>query len=429
MSATFTPTHEWQDVPPDAVLPPGLEIQLDMETGTQRARMAQNGHDLDELQRAYAEDAGTIELGSKTAPSLFDQVKAQVLDWSALIGRKAPPRQFILPDWIPARCVTLLHGFGGVGKTLLAQQIGTAAILKCQFLGHVAAACPVLGWFGEDDHDEIWRRQEAINTAFGIVSIADLDGKLFWRPCPGDDISLFTAATESDFSTTPLFDVLRAQLLRTKAKLTILDSATQIAAIPENNRPLVTRCLQALNSVCIETGTTIIVIGHNNRAGDFSGSSAWENRVRSRLHMTRDKDEEGNETIKLCRPKANYAGIEEGVAIEWHQGAYRCTDHRFETYGDRIDRQCREREVDQAFLTALDKLTEQHRAVSDSNRAGNYAPRVMAEAGLVNGYSKRDLEKSMTRLFNEERIIANAKLPWCKSDRHAATGLARKGMA
>jgi hypothetical protein len=81
-----------------------------------------------------------------------------------------------------------------------------------------------------------------------------------------------------------------------------------------------------------------VLIGHNNRGGDFSGSTAWENRARSRIHMKRDRNEEGAETIRLARPKANYADREEGVALEWHHGAYRCTDHRFETFGNRLDR-------------------------------------------------------------------------------------------
>jgi RecA-family ATPase len=354
-----------------------------------------------------------------------EQVKTQMLDWPALIGRKAPSRRFILPDWLPAYCVILLHGFGGTGKTLLAQQIGTACILQCQFLGGVADACPVLGWFGEDDHDELWRRQEAINAAFGIADVGELEGKLFWRACPGDDLSLFTATSEGDYSTTALFDVLRAQIVETSAKLTILDSATQIAAIPENNRVLVTRCIQALNKLCLETGTTIILIGHNSRTGDFSGSTAWENRVRARLHMKREKDEDGGESIMLCRPKANYAALEDGVSLEWHEGAYRCTDHRFETYGDRLDREMKERETDQAFLAALDQLTEQRRSTSASPQAANFAPKLIAADGLVNGFSRRDLERSMSRLFKAGEIVADAKL-WQRGDRHWATGLARK---
>jgi RecA-family ATPase len=219
-----------------------------------------------------------------------EQVKTQLIVWPSLIGRKAPQRHFILPDWLPAYCVILLHGFGGTGKTLLAQQIGTACTLRCQFLGAIADACPVLGWFGEDDHDELWRRQEAINAALGIPNIGDLEGKLFWRACPGDDLSLFSGTSAADFRIMPLFDMLRAQIVETGARLTILDSATQIAAISENDRGLVTRCIQALNRLCLETGTTVLLIGHNSRTGDFSGSTAWENRVRARLHMKREKD-------------------------------------------------------------------------------------------------------------------------------------------
>lgn len=351
----------------------------------------------------------------------------QFLAWPQLSEKKAPARRFILPDWIPAQSVTLLHGFGGVGKTLLAQQIGTAAAFAHEILGGIADACPVLAWFGEDDHDEIWRRQEDINAALGIESLNDLDGKLFWRPCPGHDITLFTGSNERDYATTPEFENLRAQIKSTTALLTILDSASQIAAIPENNRPLVTRCLQALTGLCLETGTTILLIGHNNRDGDYSGSSAWENRVRSRLHMKRDAEEDGTKTLKLARPKANYAADEAGVTLEWHRGAYRCTDQRFETYGDRLDRELREGQIDQIFLNALDRLTEQHRALSHAKTAGNYAPRVMAETGFVNGTTKPQLEQAMRRLFDAERIIADAVLPWSKTNRHPAQGLARKG--
>jgi RecA-family ATPase len=355
-----------------------------------------------------------------------EYARTQLIKWPDLADSKAPPRQFILQDWIPARSVTLLHGFGGVGKSLLMQQIGTAGAFKREFLGGTVDSCPVLAWWGEDDHDEIWRRQENINAALAIPSIAELDGKVFWRTCPGDDITLFTGANESDFRTTAEFAVLREQIRDLKVGLAILDSATQIAAIPEGNRPLVTRCMQALTRICIEAPTTIVLLGHNNRAqGDFSGSSAWENRARSRIHMKRDKDEDGAETIKLARPKANYANIEEGVAIEWHHGAYRCADARFETYGDRLDRECRERQVDEAFLDALDQLSERRLATSASKQAPNFAPRFMVQNGVANGCSALELERAMRRLFRDGRIIADAKL-WQKPNRHFASGLARK---
>jgi hypothetical protein len=37
---TFKPSRNWQDVPHGAVLPPGLEINMNMSTGRQQARMS-----------------------------------------------------------------------------------------------------------------------------------------------------------------------------------------------------------------------------------------------------------------------------------------------------------------------------------------------------------------------------------------------------
>jgi hypothetical protein len=37
--SAFTPTTEWQDVPKGAVLPPGLQHQLDPNNGVHRARL------------------------------------------------------------------------------------------------------------------------------------------------------------------------------------------------------------------------------------------------------------------------------------------------------------------------------------------------------------------------------------------------------
>jgi RecA-family ATPase len=177
-----------------------------------------------------------LDATDPVAPRMAE-VDGQTINWDNLKDRIAPPRQFVLKDWIPRRAVTLLHGFGGVGKTLLAQQLGTAAAFNREMLGHPVIGAPVLGWFGEDEHDEIWRRQEAINAALGIHSIADLIGKVFWRPCPDKDITLFEGSTEDSFKTTDHYEILKRQVAKTRAKLVTLDSATQIAALPKATAP------------------------------------------------------------------------------------------------------------------------------------------------------------------------------------------------
>jgi hypothetical protein len=39
LACTFTPTHEWQEVPEGSICPPGLEFQLDLQTGKRLARI------------------------------------------------------------------------------------------------------------------------------------------------------------------------------------------------------------------------------------------------------------------------------------------------------------------------------------------------------------------------------------------------------
>jgi RecA-family ATPase len=189
---------------------------------------------------------------------------------------------------------------------------------------------------------------------------------------------------------------------------------------------IVTRALQALTRLCIAANTTIVLIGHNNRAGDFSGSSAWENSARSRIHVKIEKDEETKrESILLAKPKANYAEREDGVMIEWHKGAFRFSDQRFETYGDQLERQMRDRQIDVAFLAGLDKLVERQITTSGSKQAQNYAPKVIVMHAVNGEFTVHELEAAMRRLLAEGRIIGDAQL-WLKGNRHWACGLGRK---
>ena len=69
-----------------------------------------------------------------------------------------------------------------------------------------------------------------------------------------------------------------------------------------------------------------------------------------------------------------------------------------------------------AFLKALDELTGQKRNVSHSERASNYAPKLMKAAGFADQFSKADLKRAMNLLFGENAIVANAEL-WRGGDR------------
>jgi hypothetical protein len=127
-----------------------------------------------------------------------------------------------------------------------------------------------------------------------------------------------------------------------------------------------------------------------------------------------------------ARPKANYAARESGVGIEWHKGASRCTDARFETDGDRLDRKLREGQIDQAFLDGLDTLIKRRITTSAAASANNFAPKVIDETGLGGGFTRLELVHAMRRLFRDDRLRGDTPL-WQKPNRHWASGLARTG--
>jgi hypothetical protein len=91
------------------------------------------------------------------------------INFASLAGQEPPERRFVVKEWVPAGCVTGLWGEGGIGKSMLAQEIATLVATGCSTIGfEVEAKAPVVAIFAEDDRDELWRRQVRINAALGI---------------------------------------------------------------------------------------------------------------------------------------------------------------------------------------------------------------------------------------------------------------------
>jgi len=85
-------------------------------------------------------------------------------------GVKPPPRRWVVQDRIPAKNVTLFSGEGGVGKTLLVQQLAVATVLAHPWLGlTLPEPGPVLFVTAEDDADEMHFRFEKIAEFYGAT--------------------------------------------------------------------------------------------------------------------------------------------------------------------------------------------------------------------------------------------------------------------
>ena len=103
-------------------------------------------------------------------------------------------------------------------------------------------------WFCEDDRDEIWRRQTAINRFLG-VSVADLS-KLHIVPRMGHDNTLLDLAYGRP-AFTPLLDDLREQVNDLKSDVLVLDNIAQIFGGNTSDSHHVTMFVNAVQALLV----------------------------------------------------------------------------------------------------------------------------------------------------------------------------------
>lgn len=350
------------------------------------------------------------------------------LDLRAVLGRQPPPRSWVVKDWIPRGYVTLFAGRGGLGKSMLAQQIATAVVANRDFLGVIEAPGSALYLACEEDGDELWRRQVGICNAMGIPlrGIADdllLDGR------SGLDSSL-CAWHHGEMGPTPFLQDVRETLGNmSHPQLLIVDNIAHVFSAGEsgeNDRSKVARFINMLAALSGEFDIGTLLVGHPGKhaESEYSGSTAWNDLVRARMWLHRaDKFA----PLKLKRPKGNYAGADDdGIELEWRDGAIMPVDHR-ETPTQALERAKRESECDALVQRAIIYFTARSEAVSEKPRAGNYLPRLMLERHKGEGFTRDELGDALLRMLDADKVRAGQELPWRKPNRMPAVGLALSG--
>lgn len=232
------------------------------------------------------------------------------LDWPSLTGHP-PAREWDIDHWLPRGKDVLLAGRGGIGKTLLAQTMATALAVGREYIDATARRTTLL-WAGEDDADELWRRQLPINRYFD-VGMGDLQ-RLHVASYCNADITLAGLAM-GVLTPTALMEELRQQANDLHAEVVFLDNVARIYGGNENDRHQVTQFMAWLRAAVAPA--SLVVLAHPAKAAgsEFSGSTAWEGAVRARLWLSdRMPDAEPSEDTPpddtqrfLARRKANYA--------------------------------------------------------------------------------------------------------------------------
>ncbi len=346
-------------------------------------------------------------------------------DWATDIA----PRQWWLHEWIPHRQATYLTGPGSAGKSLLAQQLLTCTATERPFMGIETRQAVSLYVTAEDAIEELHRRQASINEAMGVrwEELQDRLHVMSWSDFVIDR-ALMRIGENGQPEKTALFDDLITTAKAIRARVIALDNVAHLLGGNENDRHHVAFFVHMMNRLASAIDGAVIFIGHPNKAGaEFSGSTAWENQVRSRLFMETPKDEDGAcadpDLRVLTRAKANYARNGEEVRFRWHKWAFVRPEDLPPNVAEQLAETVKASADNELFLRCLDARNGQERAVSENPASRTYAPLVFDKMPESKGIGRSRLEAAMDRLFRVEKIERGYL--W-RADRKDRFGLRRK---
>lgn len=257
-----------------------------------------------------------------------------------MYSHEPKPIDWVMDGWIAKGTVTTLYGRGGIGKSLLSLQLAASVALSQPLFGVKCTGRKVMALFCEDDRDELHRRIYRMSNAAGAFSIADVAAGIDISARAGMDNVLIEAGdSDAGVQVTGLFGQLSEQLASTQYDLLILDNIAQMMAIPESKRSVVTQAVNLLTRLAIQHKVAIVLLGHPAKAveSEFSGSTAWDAAVRTRLLIERDEKEDS--ILHLRKAKANYS-TRDDIEIRFDDGAYVLVDqaNRSNIKADQIDR-------------------------------------------------------------------------------------------
>lgn len=269
----------------------------------------------------------------ENSPRLLEEPKEPVairwVDPGEWEGVTPPKRRWIVAGMIPDGEVTLLTGAGGVGKTLLAQQCGTAVSQGLPFLGLKTEPCKVMMFLCEDSEDELQLRQRDICLSMGL-DLAELSPvlRIASRKFMDNLLAIWTSNSGA-MKRTAVWNALRDDAMRFGAKLLVVDTIADTFGGNEIDRSHVRQFVQAcLGKLAQELGGAVLALGHPSKAGQAvggdgtSGSTAWHASVRSRLYLTHAAKDKTGPMRRLENMKANYGAGGDVFMLKWTRGAF-----------------------------------------------------------------------------------------------------------
>jgi RecA-family ATPase len=327
---------------------------------------------------------------------------------AASLAARAPPRRlFLAPGLIPGRDVTLLSGNGGDGKSLLALMLCASVSTRALWLGMEVAHGGAVYLSAEDELDEVHRRLASICAAEGL-DLTDLD-QLDILPLAGEPALLAIEGKGGLMTETPLWTAFAEKVERIGPALVVVDNLADVFGGNEINRAQVRQFVSMLRGLALKADCAVLILSHPSVAGmqtgtGLSGSTAWNNSVRSRLYLTRPAAADGEiadpDARILQSMKSNCGPLAAEIRMRWADGRFVNVSA---AAPEPRTKEAIEAQADCVFCDLLQRFSAEGRDVS-AKPSRSYAPTQFAAHPDARGSTKRALEGAMNRLLRADRI-------------------------
>jgi hypothetical protein len=241
-----------------------------------------------------------------------------------VISHPSPPPEFVWDGYLPRGVVSMLAAHGGTGKSTIALMLCVAASLGRPLFGVETVQCNALFVSLEDSASVIRHRLANICQKWDI-NPASLDGKLTIADGTGDP-ELFTADHRAAGVKTRSYFEMNQLVKSGEVGLVVVDNASDAYGGDEIQRRQVRAFIRALMEVAKPVNCALLLLAHVDKSTSrskqpensegYSGSTAWNNSVRSRLFMKRD--ESGN--LNIEHQKSNLGRCHEPLTLNWRDG-------------------------------------------------------------------------------------------------------------
>ena len=322
---------------------------------------------------------------------------------SSLSGKAVKPREWLVHGLIPQKTVTLFSGDGGTGKSLLALQLAVSVTTGRGWIGKPTSEGSVIYMSAEDDDDELHRRLDDICRSEGRT-YEDLRG-LTLRSLAGED-ALLAIDSQVALMQSELFRELDMRAADEAPALIVIDTLADVYPANENDRAKVRQFIGILRGLALKRDCAVLLLGHPSLTGigngtGTSGSTAWNNSVRSRLYLSRITDngfEADPDRRVMTTMKANYGRVGEETHMKWQAGVFVA-----EASEQGLDKLAAGAKAQRVFMKLLAMFTAQGRRVHHAT-GQTFAPKVFAEHPDAEGMTKRALKAAMEGLLAAGKI-------------------------